>query len=72
MSDGQEDQPRNELDGITRGPVFARLFIVFLVKLADQLLEDRAHRMVIDPGRREGNVGIEELVDQRAKGVGSG
>jgi hypothetical protein len=50
--------------------VLARFFVVLLVELAHQLLEDRAHRVVVDAGRREIDVGVEELVDQRADGVG--
>ena len=70
--DGQEDEVRHQSNGVARCPVFARLLVVFLVELADQLLEDRAHRVVVDAGRREVDVGIEELVDQRADGVGLG
>ena len=45
---------------------------LFLVELPDQLLEDRAHRVVIDAGWREVDVGVEELVDQRPDGVSLG
>jgi hypothetical protein len=51
--------------------VLARLLVVLLVELADQLLEDRAHRVVVDAGRRQVDLGIEELVDQRAERVGA-
>jgi hypothetical protein len=39
---------------------------------ARTLLEDRAHRMIVDAGRREVDLGIEELVDERADCVGLG
>jgi len=50
--------------------VLARFFVVVFVELADQLFEDGAHRVVVDARRREVDVGIEELIDQRADGVG--
>ncbi len=52
--------------------MLSRLLVVLLIELADQLLEDRAHRVVVDHGRRKVDVGIEKLVDQRADGVGLG
>jgi hypothetical protein len=52
--------------------VFTRLLVVFFVELADQLLEDCAHRVVVDACRREVDVGVEELVDQCADRVGLG
>ena len=68
--DRQEHEVRHQPHGVARRPVLARLFVVLLVELADQFLEDRAHRVVVDAGRREVDVGVEELVDQRADGVG--
>jgi hypothetical protein len=47
--------------------VLAGFLVVLLVELAHQLLEDGAHRVVVDAGRREVDVGVEELVDQRAE-----
>ena len=47
VGNGQEDQLRHEFHGVARRPVFTRLFIVLFVKAADQLFEDRPHRMVI-------------------------
>ena len=70
--DGQEHEVRHQSNGVARRPVFARLLVVLLVELADQFLEDRAHRVVVDACRREVDVGVEELVDQRADGVGLG
>ncbi len=70
--DGQEDEVRHQPHGVARRPVLAGLLVVLLVELADQLLEDRAHRVVVDARRREVDLGVEELVDQRADGVGLG
>ena len=64
--------------------MLAGLLVVLLVEAADQLLEDRAHRVVIQAGvldrpvAMEDRVGTqvhvrrEELLDQRAEGVGLG
>ena len=68
--DGQEHEVRHQSNGIARRPVLACFLVVLLVELADQLLEDRAHRVVVDAGRREVDLGVEELVDQRADRVG--
>ena len=59
--DGQEHEVRHQAHGVARRPVLARLLVVLLVELADQLLEDRAHRVVVDAGRRE--------VDVRGRGT---
>ena len=48
VGDGQEDQSRHQSDGVARRPVLARLFVVLLVEAPDQLLEDRAHRVVVE------------------------
>jgi hypothetical protein len=50
VGDGQEDQPRHQLHGVARRPVLAGLLVVLLVEAADQLLEDRAHRVVVEAG----------------------
>ena len=70
--DGQEHEVGHQPNGIARRPVLAGFLVVVLVELADQFLEDRAHRVVVDACRGEVDVGIEELVDQRADGVGLG
>jgi len=70
--DWQEDKVRHQAHRVARRPVLARLFIVLFVELADQFLEDRTHRVVVDARRREIDLGIEELVDQRTDGVGLG
>ena len=81
---GQEDQVRHQLDGIARRPVLAGLLVVLLVEPADQLLEDRAHGVVVEAGmldravavqdrvRAEVDRRVEELLDQRAERVGLG
>ena len=70
--DWQEHEVRHQAHLVARRPVLAGFLVVVLVKLADQLLEDRAHRVVVDAGRREVDAGVEELVDQRANGIGLG
>ena len=84
VGDRQEDQLRHQRYGIARGPVLTGLLVVLLVEAADQLLEDRAHRVVIqagvldrpvameDPVGTQVHVRREELLDQRAEGVGLG
>ena len=64
--------------------MFAGFLVVFLVELADQFLEDRAHGVVVHAGMLHGAVGvedrigaeidfgIEELADERAERVGLG
>jgi len=52
--------------------VFASLLIVIFIELADQFLENRPHGVVVDASGGQVDVGVEELVDQRADGVGSG
>jgi hypothetical protein len=71
-SDRGLDRPehlRHQAHRVARRPVLAR-FLLFS-SLKHQFLED-AHRVVVDAGRREVDVGVEELVDQRADGVGPG
>ena len=81
---GQEDQLRHERHGVARGEVLAGLLVVLLVEAPDQLLEDRAHAVVVEPGMPDRAVGVDhrirtqvdfgrgELLDQRAQGVGLG
>ncbi len=78
---GEEDQLRHQLHGVTRRPVLARLLVVLLVEAADELLEDRAHRVVVEAGMLHRAVAVqhgvgaqvdvrrEELLDQRAERV---
>ena len=61
--------------------MLAGLLVVLLVERPDQLLEDRAHRVVVEPGvphgavagvdrlRAEVDGGVDELLDQRAEGI---
>ena len=79
-----EDKVGHQLDGIARRPVLAGLFVVLFVELAHQLLEQRAHRVVVHRRVLDGAVavfdrmgaevdfGVEELGDQGAEGVGLG
>ena len=48
VGDRQEDQLRHQLDGVARRPVLAGFLVVLLVEAADQFLEDRAHRVVVE------------------------
>ena len=75
---------RHQLDRVARRPVFAGLLVVLLVEAADQLLEDRAHRMVVEPRQPDRPVrvfdrvraqvdrAIKQLLDQVAERVGAG
>ena len=47
----QEDQIRHQAHDIAGREMFARLFVVFLVEAADQLLENRPHRVIIEAGQ---------------------
>jgi len=55
----QEDQIGHELDHVAGREVLSGLFVVLLVETADQLLEDGAHRMVVE--RREQFVAVHVL-----------
>ena len=82
VGDGEEDQFRHQGYGVARGPVFARLLVVLLVEAPDQLLEDRAHAVVVEAGVPDRAVGVvhrswaqvdvggSQLFDQRAEGIG--
>jgi hypothetical protein len=84
IGDGQKDEPRHQLDGIARRPVLAGLLIVLLVEATDQLLEDRAHRVVVEARVLHRAVAVlhrvraqvdgraEELFNQGAERVGLG
>src|SRR5208337_5366413 len=73
-----------ELHGIARRPVLAGFLVVGLVEAADQLLENRAHGMIVEAGmlyrtitiqdrlRAEIDRGIEEFLDERAERIGLG
>ena len=64
--------------------MLARLLVVLLVEAPDQLLEDRAHDLVVEPGMPDRAIGVHhrigakvdvwrrELLDQRTQGVGLG
>ena len=82
VGDRQKDQVGHERHHVARGEVLAGLFVVLLVETADQLLEDRAHGMVVERGqslvailiqdglRAEIDPGIQELADEMAEDVG--
>ena len=82
VGDGQEDERRHQPHGVARRPVLARLLVVLLVEAADQLLEDRAHPVVVEAGRPDRAVSVlyrggaevdvrrGELLDERTQGVG--
>ena len=81
VGNGQEDQVGHELPhrGESSAP---RLLVVLLVEAADQLLEDRAHPVVVKAGMLDGAVrvqyrvgtqvdlGIKELLDEAPERVG--
>ena len=50
--------------------MLAGFFVVFFVEFADELLEDRPHRVVVDAFGAEVNIGVEKLADERAEGIG--
>ena len=82
VGDWQEDELGHQPHGVARRPVLAGLLVVLLVEAAHQLLEDRAHGVVVEAGmpdravgvpHRDGaevDVGRGEFLDQRAQGVG--
>ena len=50
VGDGQEDELGHQPHGVARRPVLAGLLVVLFVEAADQLLEDRAHAVVVEAG----------------------
>jgi len=60
------------LNGVSRCPVLTCLLVILFIELPDQLLEDRSHCVVIYARRREIDLRVEELVDQRTDRVGLG
>src|SRR5437016_281098 len=55
----KKDEVRHKLYGIARSPVLARFFIILSVEPAQQFLEDRAHRMVVEGRLPDGTVVVE-------------
>ena len=51
IGDRQQDQARHQAHHVARGEVLAGFFVVLLVEAADQLFEDGAHGVVIQPGQ---------------------
>ena len=68
--DRQEHEVCHQANGVSRRPVFARFLVVLFIELADQFLKDRAHRMVVDAGGGQIDLGVEKLVYQRTERVG--
>jgi hypothetical protein len=68
LGDGQEDQLGHELDGVARRPVLAGLFVVLLVEAADQLLEHRAHGVVVEAGVLDRAVAVQDRVRAEVDG----
>ena len=84
VGDRQEDEIGHQLDRIARRPVLTGLFVVFLVEPPNQLLEDRAHGVVVETWMLDGTVTVEDrlgtkidirgekLFDQRPERVSLG
>ena len=84
VGNGEEHQFRHKGHGVPGGEVLPRLLVVLLVETPDQLLEDRAHAVVVQAGMAHRAVGIHhgiraqidggggELLDQGPQGVGFG
>ncbi len=82
VGDRHKDQLRHQFDGIARCPVLAGLLVVRFVEAADQLFENRPHRMVVEAGVFHGAIAVqhwlgaeidgrvEKLLDQGAENVG--
>ena len=60
LPDGLEDQLGHEVHGVPGCPVLAGLLVVVLVEAAHQVLEDRSHRVVVQPGESDGAVGVQD------------
>ena len=82
VADGDEDQVGHQLHHVARREVLAGLLVVLLVEAADQLLENRAHRVVVEVREADGAVvredgagrevdrGRDELLDDGAEDAG--
>ncbi len=68
----QKHEVCHQAHGITRRPVLTGLFVVFLVELANQLLKNCSHGMVVNARRREVYSGVEKFIDQCAQRIGFG
>ena len=64
-----EDEVRHELHHVARGEVFARLLVVLLVEPPDELLEDGAHRVVVEPLEPDGAVPVRDWPGTQVYGV---
>ena len=84
LPDGLEDQLGHELHRVSGCPVLAGLLVVLLVETAHQVLEDRPHGVVVQPGEphrpvlvqdrfgAEIDLRVEEAGDDVAQGVSVG
>ncbi len=80
--DGQKDEVGHQPHHVARGEVLAGLLVVLLVEAANQLLEQRAHGVVVQAGAADVAISpaqrfgaevdrwVEELFDQAAQDVG--
>ena len=55
-----EDEVGHELHDVARGEVFSGLLVVLLVEAADELLEDGAHRVVVESFEPDGAVPVQD------------
>ena len=60
VGDRQENELRHQHHGVARSPMLAGLLVVLLVEAADQLLEDRAHRVVVQAGMLDRPVAVQD------------
>ena len=67
--DRAEHQGGHQPHRIARCPVLTRFLVVLLVEAAHQLLEHRAHGVVVERRRAEIHLRIEKLADQGAEGI---
>ena len=78
VGDRQEHEVGHQPDCIARCPVLSGFLVVVLIELQDEVLEERAHRVVIETGkvansvRGEVDVLVEELLDELAENVSFG
>ena len=54
--------PSTQLHRITRCPVLAGLFVIFLVEASYELLENRTHRMIVEAPVLHRPVGVQDRV----------
>ena len=84
VGDRQENELGHQPHGVPRGPVLPGLLVVLFIEAAHQLLEDRAHTVVVEAWTKDTAAGVldrigtqvdvarREFLDQRAERVGPG